>query len=72
MFGNQGRESGEDELEQDMDGSCRWLLPVLPQLVDLAVANIVSGQCYVVHLYNDSRLYLLVDGWTMDEPTLEA
>ena len=26
MSGNQGRESGKDELEQDLDGSCCWLL----------------------------------------------
>lgn len=28
MSGNQGRESGKDELEQDLDGSCCWLLSV--------------------------------------------
>ena len=37
---NQGRESRKDELEQDLDGSCRWLLSVLPQLVDIIVAYI--------------------------------
>lgn len=40
MSGNQGRESRKDELEQDLDGSCRWLLSVLPQLVDIIVAYI--------------------------------
>lgn len=39
-LGNQGRESGKDELEQDLDGSCCWLLLVLPQLVDIIVAYI--------------------------------
>ena len=38
MSGNQGRESGKDELEQDLDGSCCWLLSVLPQLVVIASA----------------------------------
>ena len=72
MFGNQGRESRKDELEQDFYGSCSWLLLVLPQLVDIIVAYILFGQCHAVHLYNDSRLYLPIDGWTVDEPTLEA
>jgi len=40
MFGNQGRESRKDELEQNLDGSCSWLLLVLPQLVDIIVAYI--------------------------------
>ncbi len=43
MSGNQGRESGKDELEQDLDGSCRWLLSVLPQLVDIIVAYLHLG-----------------------------
>ena len=30
----------KDELEQDLDGSCCWLLLVLPQLVDIIVAYI--------------------------------
>ena len=72
MSGNQGRESRKDELEQDLDGSCRRLLSVLPQLVDIIVAYISFGQCHAVHLYNDSGLYLPVDGRTLDEQTLEA
>ena len=72
MSGNQGRESGKDELEQDLDGSCRWLLSVLPQLVDIIVAYISFGQCHAVHIYNDSGLYLPVDGRTLDEQTLET
>ncbi len=70
--GNQGRESREDELEQDFYGSCRWYLSVLPQLVDIASAYITFWQCHAVHLYNDSGLYLPVDGRTLDEQTLEA
>lgn len=72
MSGNQGRESRKDELEQDFYGSCSWLLSVLPQLVDIIVAYISFGQCHAVHLYNDSRLYLPVDGRTLDEQTLET
>ena len=72
MFGNQGRESRKDELEQDFYGSCRRLLSVLPQLVDIIVAYISFGQCHAVHLYNDSGLYLPVDGRTLDEPSLET
>ncbi len=30
------------------------------------------GQCHAVHLYNDSGLYLPVDGRTLDEQTLET
>lgn len=72
MSGNQGRESGKDELEQDLDGSCRWFLSVLPQLVDIIVAYISFGQCHAVHIYNDSGLYLPVDGRTLDEQALET
>ncbi len=72
MSGNQGRESRKDELEQDLDGSCRRLLSVLPQLVDIIVAYITFGQCHAIHLYNDSGLYLPVDGRTLDEQTLET
>ena len=72
MPGNQGRKGREDELEQDLDGSCRWLLLVLPQLVDIIVAYILFGQCHAVHIYNDSGLYLPVDGRTLDEQTLET
>ena len=72
MSGNQGRESGKDELEQDFYGSCRRLLSVLPQLVDIIVAYISFGQCHAVHLYNDSGLYLPVNGRTLDEQTLET
>ena len=71
MSGNQGRKGREDELEQDLDGSCRRFLSVLPQLVDIIIAYISFGQCHAVHLYNDSRLYLPVDGRTLDEQTLE-
>ena len=67
MLGNQGRKGREDELEQDLDGSCRRLLSVLPQLVVIASAYITFWQCHAVHLYNDSGLYLLVDGRTLDE-----
>lgn len=49
MSGNQGRESRKDELEQDLDGSCRWFLSVLPQLVDIASAYITFWQCHAVH-----------------------
>ena len=62
MSGNQGRESRKDELEQDFYGSCSWLLSVLPQLVVIASAYITFGQCHAVHFYNDSGLYLPVDG----------
>ena len=62
MFGNQGRESRKDELEQDFYGSCSWLLLVLPQLVDIIVAYILFGQCHAVHLYNDSRYICLLMG----------
>ena len=72
MSGNQGRESGKDELEQDLDGSCSWLLSVLPQLVDIASAYITFWQCHAVHIYNDSGLYLPVDGRTLDEQALET
>ena len=72
MLGNQGRESGKDELEQDLDGSCSWLLLVFPQLVDIIVAYILFGQCHAVHFYNDSGLYLPVDGRTLDEQALET
>ena len=72
MLGNQGRKGREDELEQDLDGSCRRFLSVLPQLVDIIVAYISFGQCHAVHLYNDSGLYLPVDGRTLDEQTLET
>ena len=71
MSGNQGRKGRKDELEQDFYSSCRGLLPILPQLVDIIVAYISFGQCHAVHLYNDSRLYLPVDGRTLDEQTLE-
>ena len=72
MSGNQGRESGKDELKQDLDGSCCWLLSVLPQLVVIASAYITFGQCHAVHFYNDSGLYLPVDGRALDEQTLET
>ncbi len=45
---------------------------VLPQLVDIIVAYISFGQCHAVHIYNDSGLYLPVDGRTLDEQTLET
>ena len=72
MSGNQGRKGREDELEQDLDSSCRRVLSVLPQLVDIIVAYFSFGQCHAVHLYNDCGLYLPVDGRTLDEQTLEA
>ena len=72
MSGNQRRESRKDELEQDFYGSCRGLLPILPQLVDIIVAYISFGQCHAVHFYNDSGLYLPVDGRTLDEQALET
>ena len=72
MSGNQGRESRKDELEQDFYGSCSWLLSVLPQLVDIASAYITFWQCHAVHIYNDSGLYLPVDGRTLDEQALET
>ncbi len=71
-LGTKGVKGRKDELEQDLDGSCCWLLSVLPQLVDIIVAYISFGQCHAVHLYNDSRLYLPVDGRTLDEQTLET
>ena len=72
MSGNQGRKGREDELEQDLDGSCRRLLSVLPQLVGIIVAYITFGQCYDIHLYDDSGLYLPVDGRTLDKQTHET
>ena len=72
MSWNQGRKGREDELEQDLDGSCRWFLSVRPQLVDIIVAYISFGQCHAIHLYNDSGLYLPVDGRTLDEQALET
>ena len=72
MSGNQGLKGREDELEQDLDGSCRRLLSVLPQLVGIIVAYITFGQCYAIHLYDDSGLYLPVDGRTLDKQTHET
>ena len=70
--GTKSVKAEKDELEQDLDGSCCWLLLVLPQLVDIIVAYITFGQCHAVHIYNDSGLYLPVDGRTLDEQTLET
>ena len=72
MSWNQGRKGRAEELEQDLNGSCSRLLSVLPQLVDIIVAYISFGQCHAVHLYNDSGLYLPVDGRTLDEQALET
>lgn len=40
--------------------------------MDIIVAYISLGQCHAVHLYNDSGLYLPVNGRTLDEQTLET
>ena len=72
LLGHQGRESGDDELEQDMDDTCRRLLSFLPQLVDTALAHVASGQCHALHLHDDGWLHLPLDGRTVDEPSPEA
>ena len=72
MLGNQGGEGGEDELEQNLDGACRWLLSVFPQLVDIVAAHVAIGQYGIVHIHHDIWLHLPVDGRTVDEPSLEA
>ena len=71
-LGTKGVKAEKNELEQDLDGSYRGLLPILPQLVDIIVAYISFGQCHAVHIYNDSGLYLPVDGRTLDEQALET
>jgi hypothetical protein len=47
MFGNQGRESGKDELEQNLDGSCFFLFFLNWWILLLPISNLGNATLYI-------------------------
>ena len=50
---------------------CRGLCALLPQLVGTGFAYLGCGGYFALHLLPRSRLYLSLDGWSMDEPSAQ-
>ena len=72
MSGDEGREGGENHLGTDLDGSCRRLRAVLPELVDIGIAAAGGSGDGAVCPDRRSGLCLPADGRSLDEPPAKA
>ena len=65
---HQGRQRREDNVENDLFSRCRGLCAILSQLVGLVLTHIGSRCSITLYLLFVLRLYLPIDGWSVDEP----
>ena len=66
-LGTKGRQRREDNLGNDLFSSCRGLCAILSQLVGLVLTHFCSRCSITLHLLVVPRLYLPIDGWSVDE-----
>ena len=68
---HQGRQGRKDNVGNDLFSSCRGLCAFLSQLVAARFAHFGSRCSITLHLLFVPRLYLPIDGWSVDEPIAE-
>jgi len=64
---HQGRQRRKDNVGNDLFSPSRGLCVILSQLVGLVLTHIGSRCSITLHLLFVSRLYLPIDGWSVDE-----
>ena len=68
---DKGRERGENYVAEDLDGAFLWLCILLSQLVATGITHRQDWGSFPLYIYTFRWLYLLADGWRMDEPTAQ-
>ena len=64
---HKGRQGRKDNVGNDLLSPCRGLCAFLSQLVVACFAHIGSRCSITLHLLFVPRLYLPIDGWSVDE-----